>query len=101
MFNTENTKYEIHFTSLFKKQYKKSIKQGKDANKLAIVLEMLANGRTLNQKYKDHLLVDNKYYKDCRECHISPDWLLIYKYNNDKLLLLLIEIGTHSDLFGK
>mgnify|MGYP001659381956 len=50
-------------------------------------------------KYKNHSLVNDKYYKDCNECHINPDWLLIYRYNKDKLLLLLIDTGSHSELF--
>lgn len=51
--------------------------------------------------YKDHSLIDNKNFNECRECHIEPDWLLVYKYTSDKLILLLVETGSHSELFKK
>ena len=101
MMGLENTKYEVEGTSKFKKQVKKIVKQGKDINKLIEVLNVLSNGEELEEKYKNHNLVNNKYYKDCMECHIEPDWLLIYKYNNDELILFLIGTGLHSDLFNK
>lgn len=95
------TKYEIHYTTKFKKQYKKISKQNKDLNKLKFIVKSLANGDILEEKYKDHNLVNDKYFEDCRECHIEPDWLLIYKYTGDKLILLLVETGSHSELFKK
>ena len=101
MISIDNTKYEIKGLTTFKKQLKKVIKQGKDINKLIDVLKVLANGEKLDSKYKDHALINNKYYKDCRECHIEPDWLLVYKYNNDELILFMIETGSHSELFNK
>ena len=103
MIGLENTLYELKGTSKFKKQLKKVIKQGKDINKLISVLNILANGEQLSEKYKDHALVNDKYYNNCRECHIEPDWLLIYKYNNanNELILFMIETGSHSDLFNK
>ncbi|MCI6652188.1 MAG: type II toxin-antitoxin system YafQ family toxin [Ruminococcus sp.] len=61
------------------------------------VIEILASGQMLPEKYKDHNLTGNYY--DCRECHITPDWLLIYKINNNELILYLTRTGTHSDLF--
>lgn len=64
------------------------------------VVEILSKGEVLDIKYKDHILIDNKYYRNCRECHIEPDWLLVYKYNNDELILYLVETGSHSDLFN-
>ena len=76
-------------------------KLGKNIDKLLIVVELLASGEELDIRYKDHALIDNKYYRNCRECHIEPDWLLIYKYNNDELILYLVETGSHSDLFNK
>ena len=97
----ENTKYEVEGTSKFKKQVKKIVKQGKDINKLIEVLNVLSNGEELEEKYKNHILVNNNYYKDCMEYHIEPDWLLVYKYNNDELILFLIGTGLHSDLFNK
>lgn len=100
MINTK-TKCYIEYTSNFKKRYKKIVKQGKDINKLKIVIEKLANNEVLEQKYKDHSLINDKYYKNCRECHIEPDWLLIYQYQDDELILLLLSTGSHSDLFNK
>ena len=70
-------KYTIKFMNSFKSGYKKIKKQGKDENKLFKVIETLANGKTLDTKYKDHALINNIYFNDCRECHIDPDWLLI------------------------
>lgn len=91
-------KYNIVRTNKFKKQYKKILKQGKDEAKIIKVFIALANGETLEPKYKDHALIDNKYFTNCRECHIEPDWLLVYKYNNDELILFLVETGSHSDI---
>ncbi len=84
-----------------KKEYKKGLrlmkKRGKNLNLLVDVINQLANGNRLATKYNDHKLHGN--YKDYRECHIEPDWLLIYKIENDKLILTLTDTGTHSDLF--
>lgn len=93
-------KYSIKRSNNFKKQYKKVLKQGKDISKMEDVIGKLANGEQLDKKYKDHNLNDNKYYRGCRECHIEPDWLLVYKIINDELILYLIETGSHSDLFN-
>lgn len=93
-----DTKYKIDFSNKFKKQLKKMIKQGKDINKLLIVITMLANKETLDIKYRDHQLIDDKTYKNCRECHIAPNWLLIYKYEDENLVLVLFAMGSHSEL---
>ena len=66
-------KYEIDYTNVFKKQIKKMIKQGKDINKIKKVVKDLASDIRLETKYKDHPLVDDKHFKNCRECHIEPD----------------------------
>ena len=95
MLGLVDTKYEIISTSKFKKQFKKVIKQGKDISKFIEVLNVLANGKELSKKYNDHNLINT----NLKECHIEPDWLLIYKYSNEKLILFLIETGSHSDLF--
>lgn len=92
-------KYDVVYSTKFKKALKKLIKQGKDINELFDIIDKLANDEKLNMKYKNHSLVNDKYYKDCNECHINPDWLLIYRYNKDKLLFLLIDTGSHSELF--
>ncbi len=65
------------------------------------VIKKLANGTELEEKYKNHKLINDRTYKDCNECHIEPDWLLIYKVKNDKLILLLFATGSHSELFSK
>lgn len=94
-------KYKVDYTAKFKKQHKKIKKQGKDLTKLYNVIEMLANKEVLDIKYKDHALIDNKTYENCKECHITSDWLLVYKYQDDELILLLFATGSHSDLFNK
>lgn len=93
------TKFTVDFTYNFKKGYKRVKKQGKDISKLDNVIKKLTNGIMLEPKYRDHKLYDNKKFKDCRECHIEPDWLLIYKTDNNQLILLLVETGSHSELF--
>jgi mRNA interferase YafQ len=72
-------------------------KQNKDIEKLYTVIEKLANGEELEEKYRDHDLKGN--YKGCRECHIEPDFLLVYEIYNDVLVLLLNRTGSHSELF--
>ncbi|MBR6072950.1 MAG: type II toxin-antitoxin system YafQ family toxin [Bacilli bacterium] len=93
------TKYKIETTTDFKKGLKKAIKRGLDISKLMNVINILASGNQLDECYSDHVLFRNKRYKDCRECHIEPNWLLVYKINKDTLILLLYDTGSHSDLF--
>lgn len=90
-------KYTVKFTTQFKKDYKKAQKQHKNINTLKDVIDILANGEMLPEKYCDHMLIGN--YKGKRECHLEPDWLLIYEYDGDDLILWLTRTGTHSDLF--
>ena len=90
-------KYTVKKSSLFKKDYKMAIKRGYDISLLIEVIEILSNGKTLPEKYKDHTLKGN--YLGYRECHITSDWLLIYKIEKDLLILALTRTGTHSDLF--
>lgn len=73
-------------------------KRGLDLSKLDAVVDVLRQGKTLDPKYKDHALSGN--YEGFRECHIKPDWLLIYLLENDILTLTLVDTGTHSDLFN-
>ena len=91
-------RYEIKFTNQFKKDLKLAKKQGKDLDKLFKVIEELSNGNVLDPKYRDHELAGK--YKDCRECHIEPDWLLIYEIIDDVLVLMLYRINSHSELFS-
>ena len=93
------TKYKIRYTNDFKKNYKKIKKQGKDVEKLKVVVSKLANGLELEEKYKNHMLTDSKNYKNCGECHIEPDWLLVYQYIDNELILVLVATGSHSELF--
>ena len=90
-------KYEVRFTNQFKKDIKLAKKQGKDIDKLFDVIGILANGEVLDEKYRDHDLSGN--FKGCRECHIEPDWLLIYEIDNNVLILVLNRVGSHSELF--
>lgn len=91
--------YEIKPTNQFKRDFKVCIKRGLDANEFKIVLNLLQNGASLPEKYRDHPLQPSKDYKNCRELHIEPDWLLIYKYEDNDLILYLVRTGSHSDLF--
>jgi mRNA interferase YafQ len=93
-------KYDIVLTSAFKNSLKTIKKRRKDLDKLTIVVNMLANGEQLDAKYHDHELNDNKHFKNCRELHLEPNWLLVYKINKKDLILFLMETGTHSDLFN-
>ena len=92
-------KYEIIMKSAFKKELKIIKKRNKDLEKLTKIVNKLANNEELDIKYKDHQLINNLRFENCRECHIEPDWLLVYRKNNNNLILVLIETGTHSDLF--
>ena len=92
-------KYDLQFTSQFKKDLKLAKKQNKDLGKLFEVIDILANGEILDAKYKDHSLTGN--YRGTRECHIEPDWLLIYEIRGDVLVLMHYRLGSHSELFKK
>lgn len=91
------TKYEIQITTRFKKDYKLAQKRGCDLNLLQDVITLLANGEQLPENYKDHPL--SGIYAGFRECHVQPDWLLVYKITESALILTLYRTGTHSDLF--
>lgn len=90
-------KYKVIPTTKFQKDLKKAQKRGYNISLITRVIKILANGEILPQKYKDHNLSGE--YIECRECHITPDWLLIYKISNNDLILYLTRTGTHSDLF--
>lgn len=87
----------IKYETTFKRDYKRIVKRGYDIRRLETVIELLANGQKLPVQYRDHSLSGE--YAGCRECHITPDWLLIYEINNKELILYLTRTGTHSDLF--
>lgn len=90
-------KYEVRFVNQFKKDLKLARKQNRDIEKLYAVIEKLADGEKLEERYRDHELTGN--YRGCRECHIEPDWLLIYQIVDDVLVLVLNRVGSHSELF--
>ena len=92
-------KYEVKFTNQFKKDLKLAKKQNKDLDKLFEVVNILADGGSLDARYRDHDLSGN--YKGTRECHIEPDWLLVYEIRDEVLVLMLYRLGTHSELFKK
>jgi mRNA interferase YafQ len=87
------------FTGQFKKDYKLAVKRGCRPEKLEKVITILVNEQPLPEQYRDHALVNSRNYQDMRECHIEPDWLLVYKIVQDELILKLIRTGSHSDLF--
>ena len=87
----------IKYQAAFKKDYKRVKKRGYDIRLLEKTIALLAEGKALPSEYRDHALVGD--YSGCRECHIAPDWLLVYEIIEDELLLYLTRTGTHSDLF--
>lgn len=89
--------YKITTTNRFDKSLKRCQKRNYNLNLLKEVIDLLAVNGTLPLKYKAHKLTGN--YKNCWECHIKPDWLLIWQQNDQELILLLMDTGTHSDLF--
>lgn len=90
-------KYEIQRTTQFKKDYKAAVKRGFDTEPLKKVIALLANGEQLESRYCDQNVFGN--YTGYRECHVKPDWLLIYKTTESTLVLTLYRTGSHSDLF--
>ena len=92
-------KYTVKLTTAFTKDYKQAMKRGLKIELLDELITLLANGKELPRKNRDHALTGN--WSRYRECHISPDWLLIYRIDGDVLVLTLARTGTHSDLFGQ
>ena len=90
-------KYIVRPTSRFQRDLKRIQKRGYDLSLLTAVIKKIANGEPLPEKNRDHALSGN--YSGTRECHVTPDWLLIYEICNDELILYLTRTGTHSDLF--
>ena len=90
---------KLEFTGQFKKDYKLAMKRGCRPEKLQETISLLYKEIPLPLEYHDHALVNSRHYKDMRECHIEPDWLLIYKIEKGNLILRMIRTGTHSDLF--
>lgn len=91
-------KYEVKFTTTFKKSYKLMKKRGLDMRELDKVIDILSQGKTLDKKYRDHALTGN--FICFRESHIKPDWILVYLLENNILTLTLVDTGSHSDIFN-
>lgn len=91
--------YQVKFTTTYKKGYKLMKKRGLDLSLLDEVVNLLRQGKQLDEKYRDHGLSGN--FAGFRECHIKPDWLLVYLIENDVLTLTLVDTGSHSDIFKK
>ena len=89
--------YKLRPTTRFQRDVKRAKKRGYDMALLTEVIRMLAAGETLPARYRDHPLSGD--YGGCRECHVTPDWLLIYELDGGELILYLTRTGTHSDLF--
>lgn len=92
-------KRDIVWTTQFKKDYKLALKRSLDIELLDDIIRALSRGETLPEKNRDHALSGD--WVGHRECHILPDWLLIYRIEDNVLVLTLVRTGTHSDLFGK
>lgn len=93
------TKYIVKYTTQFKKDYKLAKRGGLNVQLMQEIVRKLALGETLDSCYKDHALTGK--WASYRECHIQPDWLLVYHINQNVLVLTLSRTGTHSDLFKK
>lgn len=92
-------KRDIVWTRAFKKDYKLAIKRGMKIELLDDIIRLLSRGEDLPEKSRDHTLVGD--WEGFRECHILPDWLLVYRLEDNMLVLTLTRTGTHSDLFGE
>lgn len=89
--------YELKYTRAFHRGYKRAKKRGLNLSLLGEIVEMLRCGKKLPKKYADHCLSGD--FSQCRECHIQPDWLLVYRIDDDILTLTLMDTGTHAELF--
>ena len=89
--------YEVKFTTAYRRSYKLMKKRGLDISALDEVVDLLRQGKQLDGKYHDHGLTGK--FNGFRECHVKPDWLLVYLIENDVLTLTLVDTGTHSDIF--
>lgn len=89
--------YQVKYTTAFKKSYKLMKKRGLDITLLDDVIDQLRQGQQLEAKYRDHALTGS--FNGFRECHVRPDWLLVYAIENDVLVLTLVDTGTHADIF--
>lgn len=91
--------YKIKYTNQFKKDLKRCQKRGLEITLIHSVIQILVQDGKLPNKYKPHILSGNK--NGIWECHIKPNWLLLWRQDNEELTLLMLETGTHNDVFGK
>ena len=91
--------FSVIYSNKMKRDVKRMIKRGKDLSKLATTLDLLTSGAQMPEKYQDHPLKGDM--RGYRECHIEPNWLLIYKIFKDKLIIVASGTGTHFDLFDE
>ena len=89
--------YNIEYTGRFKRDYKLAVKRGYKEALIRNIISLIAEGTAIPAKYSPHKLTGD--YKNCWECHIQPDWLLVWQINEKTNTLILIRTGTHSDLF--
>ena len=89
--------YKLVYTHQFKRSLRRYVKRGLDVLLLKEVVEVLRKGETLPAKYRAHRLSGK--YANCWECHIQPDWLLLWEINDCELLLILLDTGSHADIF--
>ena len=88
---------QVRAATSFKKDYKRIKKRHYNLKALETVIDLIATGNPLPAKYRDHTLIND--YAGCHECHVEPDWLLVYEIRQSELLLYLLKTGTHSDIF--
>ena len=91
---------EISYTAKYKKDLKRVLKSGVSVSEIDTVIRTIASSSKLPDKYRDHALTDDKHFKNCRECHIRPNVLLVYRILNKNLVLELLRIASHGDLFS-
>ena len=90
---------KIEYPSVFKKDYKRALKRGCNPEAFNKVVTLLQKQKPLPAKYRDHELTNSRNFQNVRECHITPDWLLVYQIIEERLVLKLMRTGSHSDLF--
>jgi len=91
--------YKIRYSTKFKKDLKLAKKRGLNLDEIKLVIDVLARGEELDEKFHDHALHGD--WEGYRECHIEPDWLLVYQLFDEEVILYLVRTGSHSDLFDK
>jgi len=89
---------KVKTTKQFEKDFRLMVKQGRNTEKLKAVMKRLADEESLDMRYKDHKLIGN--LEGHRECHIEPNWLLLYRIKQNERAIIFVRTGSHSDIFG-